>query len=213
MKILALEFSTARRSVAVSPDGVVRGQAAEAGGRETHAFAMIDAALHEAGMSCEDIECVAVGTGPGSYAGIRIAIAIAQGWQLARGVKLLAVPSADAVAQQAFERGLRGRLHAVADAQRGELFAAHYELAESGARLVTPFTLLTKEGECQRRAAGDRFARCDVAEHAGDQVIVPEAATVAKLAEGRTDFVSGPALEPVYLRKAEFVKAPPARFA
>ena len=52
---------------------------------------MIESALAEAKIEREQIEVIAVGLGPGSYTGIRAAISVAQGWQLARGVKLLGV--------------------------------------------------------------------------------------------------------------------------
>src|SRR5688572_23493699 len=95
MKILALEFSSERRSVAVVENGDVLGEAHEQGGKHTRAFPLIEQALAAACIEREQIECVAVGLGPGSYMGIRIAIAIAQGWQLARGVKTAGVKSAD----------------------------------------------------------------------------------------------------------------------
>lgn len=207
MKILALEFSTPRRSVAVAIDGTVRGQAAEQGGRETHAFALIDRALDQAQLQRDDIECVAIGTGPGSYAGIRIAISIAQGWQLARGVKLIGVSSADAAAHQAQANGMRGRLQTVVDAQRNEFFGATYELGDQGVHCVAPFHLLSAGSG----AASDlKQVRIDVLEHPTTPVLVPDAATIATLAARATNFVGGPELEPIYLRKAEFVKAPPS---
>ena len=43
------------------------------------------------------------------------------------------------------------------------------------------------------------------------KIVFPRAATLAKLAAGRQDFVSGDALEPIYLRETTFVKAPPPR--
>ena len=105
MKILALEFSSPARSVAVAVDGVVRGLAGEHAQRDMHAFALIESVLHESGVDRAGIECVAIGLGPGSYAGIRMAIAVAQGWQLARGVKLLGLSSADCAAAQAVGQG------------------------------------------------------------------------------------------------------------
>src|SRR4051794_5781811 len=105
MKILALEFSSPVRSVAVGGDVAKRGYAEESGSRETKPFTLIDAALAQAKISRQEIECIAVGLGPGSYAGIRIAIAIAQGWQLARGVKLLGISSAEVVAAHAGQFG------------------------------------------------------------------------------------------------------------
>ncbi|HKQ37031.1 MAG TPA: tRNA (adenosine(37)-N6)-threonylcarbamoyltransferase complex dimerization subunit type 1 TsaB [Verrucomicrobiae bacterium] len=108
MKILALEFSSEQRSVAVVEDGTVLGEACEKTGKHTQAFALMAAALAQAGIEREQIECVAVGLGPGSYMGTRIAIAIAQGWQLARGVKTAGVSSAEAVARQGAEGGPAG---------------------------------------------------------------------------------------------------------
>jgi tRNA threonylcarbamoyl adenosine modification protein YeaZ len=207
VKILALEFSTPRRSVAVAVDGVVVGTAMEQGTRETHAFALIQEAL-QGTISRNDIECVAVGTGPGSYAGTRIAIAIAQGWHVARGVKLLAVSSADAVAAQAQERGWRGPLHLMIDAQRKELHCSEYSLTPNGWEITKGFHLMSPS---ESRPSGHHYVRFDVLEHENEQCLLPEAATIARLASRRADFVTPPELQPIYLRKAEFVKAPPPR--
>src|ERR1043165_2902603 len=88
MKILAIEFSSSQRSVAVLDGTEVRGAAMETATRETHAFQFISRALADAGWDRKEIECIAVGLGPGSYTGIRSAIAIAQGWQFASGDKV-----------------------------------------------------------------------------------------------------------------------------
>jgi len=202
MKILALEFSSPVRSVAVGGDVTKRGCAEESGSRETKPLALIDAALTQAKISREEIECIAVGLGPGSYAGIRIAIAIAQGWQLARGVKLLGTGSANCVAAQLHARGDRGILNVVIDAQRGELFAARYELG-SAWKKISDFALLTAEEQARRVKAGELMARPDMDERAA-----PNAEMLASLAAQHTNFVTASQLEPIYLRKAEFVKAP-----
>ena len=93
MKMLALEFSSAQRSVAVvvaDADGrpLTTSEVVEtATGHTMKPFAMIEEALRSAGVERERIEVIVVGLGPGSYTGIRAAIALAQGWQLATGVK------------------------------------------------------------------------------------------------------------------------------
>src|SRR5581483_11393832 len=111
MKILALEFSSTERSAAVVDSDATNASAVheliETAGA-TDALALIDAALRAAGCEREQIDCIAVGLGPGSYTGVRGAIALAQGWQLARGVKLLGVSSADAIAAQAQAEGISG---------------------------------------------------------------------------------------------------------
>src|SRR5438876_225742 len=101
MKILALEFSSAQRSVALVVDGQVRGRAQETGTRESRALSLIETALAAAGLERENVDCLAIGLGPGSYTGIRSAIALAQGWQLARGTKILGISSVESLAAQA----------------------------------------------------------------------------------------------------------------
>src|SRR5205085_4774844 len=116
-------------------------EALETGGPKTRAFEMIESALREARLEREQIECIAVGLGPGSYTGIRAAIAVAQGWQLACGVKLLGISSMDALAAQAPAEGFRGQYQLVIDAQRKEFYVATFEITESSARALDPLRL------------------------------------------------------------------------
>src|SRR6059036_3923993 len=122
MKILALEFSSSRRSVAVlTASGKSAAASSNEPQRSTRALALITQALAKASLNRTEIDCIAVGLGPGSYTGIRVAISIAQGWQLATGVKLLGISSADAIAERARLDGLTGQVTCVIDATRGIL--------------------------------------------------------------------------------------------
>ena len=212
MKTLALEFSSSRRSVAVLVDGKVRGDSQEAGGRHTRAFALMDVALRAAGVQREDIELIALGLGPGSYTGIRSAIAIAQGWQAARGVKLAGVSSVEAMAAQAHAEGRRGRIHVFIDAQRGEFCFAAYDLTEDCPRLSEPLRIVTPEDARRLAEGGGNIVWPELREAFPDATIIePDAATAGRLALQRGEFVDGPMLEPVYLRPVQFVKAAPLR--
>jgi tRNA threonylcarbamoyl adenosine modification protein YeaZ len=104
---------------------------------------LVEQSLREAGVEREQIDCLAIGIGPGSYAGIRSAIALAQGWQLAREIKLLAISSVECIAEQARLLGLRGRTHIVIDAQRNEFYVATYEVAETRVQNLSPLALAT----------------------------------------------------------------------
>jgi tRNA threonylcarbamoyladenosine biosynthesis protein TsaB len=213
MKMLAFEFSSAQRSVAVVCDGVHLREVLETGRANTmRPFAMMDAVLAEAGLERAAIEVLVVGLGPGSYTGIRAAIAVAQGWQLARNVRLLGVSSAAAIAQQARRDGLRGPAHVVVDAQRGEWYLATWELDDQTAREVAPLRIVNAAEVAERAARGGvvigpEAPRCVPS----GRLVFPRAALLAELAAGRTDFVDGPQLEPIYLRETAFVKAPPPR--
>jgi tRNA threonylcarbamoyl adenosine modification protein YeaZ len=210
MKILAVEFSTEQRSVAVLADGIVRGEATETATRATHAFALIEKALGDAGVEREEIECVAIGIGPGSYTGIRSAIALAQGWQLARPVKLLGISSAECLAAEAQAKEIFGTVNIVIDAQRNELYLARYEVTREHIREVSPLSLVAAANVDLR--PGDQVIGPDATRwFKSGKILFPNAATIGRLAAGRNDFIPGEKLEPIYLRETNFVKAPPPR--
>lgn len=209
MKILALEFSSERRSVAVCVDGSVLGQAGETGGRTANSFALVEKSLAQAGLEREHIECIAVGLGPGSYAGIRSAIALAQGWQVARGIQLIGIGSVDCLAARATADG---RVNFVIDAQRNEFYFAAYEMNPNSRRLIEPLCLLSLEETRRRCAQGTTVVPPELLPtFPAGHVLLPDAAALAGLAAQRQDFVSGDKLEPIYLRETAFVKAPPPR--
>lgn len=208
MTILALEFSSPRRSVCVVSNGRVASRV-EQGACETNAFAMIEAALCEAQVHREGVQSIAVGLGPGSYAGIRIAIAIAQGWHLAAGVSVTGFSSADCVAHQV--EGAREFTVAL-DAQRGEFYGARYQRAEGNVILLEPFRLLTV-ADWERQKSGELFARPDVLEDGRWwRSVPPDASTLARIASGALRPAVSHPLAPVYLRPATFVKAARPRF-
>ena len=212
MKILALEFSSARRTVAVVVDGQVRGRTQETGTRETRALSSIETALDAAGLEREHVDCLAVGLGPGSYTGIRSAIALAQGWQLARGTKILGISSIESLAAQARVEEIYGRVNLVIDAQRNEFYLARYEVSDSGCREVTPLCLAGREEVLTLVRAGETVLGPEVtSEWPAARQLFPDAAMVGQLASQRTDFVPGERLEPIYLRETRFTKAPPPR--
>lgn len=210
MTILALEFSSNRRSVALADGrGMILAEAVdETGGRGTGAFGLVERALAAAKLAREAVAVVAVGLGPGSYTGIRAAIAVAQGWQLGRGVRLLGISSMASLAAQAQTEKIYGRLDLVVDAQRNEYYLAEWDILQTERREITPLRLVTAAELAARQSAGQRCAGPQM-----DRLLYPTAAAVAALAVGRGDFVCGATLEPVYLRASTFVKAPVSRSA
>ena len=217
MKILALEFSSPQRSVAVVHGGadagpLCLGEAIETGGRSTNALGMVEDALRQAQLDRAQIECLAIGLGPGSYNGMRLAIALAQGWQLARPVKLLGISSAECLAAQAQAEGISGWVEIVIDAQRNELYLAGYDLGPQARRELEPLRLATLADAQAREQAGATLIGPEVTKwFPAARVLFPRAATLGQLARDRTDFVAGERMEPIYLRETRFVKAPPPR--
>jgi tRNA threonylcarbamoyladenosine biosynthesis protein TsaB len=209
MTILALEFSSARRSVAVARAGTVLAESVAEGGRATHAFSLIEQALTAAKVGREEIEVVAVGLGPGSYTGIRAAIAMAQGWQLAREVRLLGISSVAAIAARAQTEKSFGQLQIVVDAQRGEFYLGTWEISATQRQEMGPLKIVSAVEIEQHRQRGERLIGPGETNPA--HRFFPGAAAVAQLAVGRSDFIAGEVLAPIYLRETNFVKAPPPR--
>lgn len=175
-------------------------------------FAMIAEALQSAGIEREAIEGIVVGLGPGSYTGIRAAIALAQGWQLAGGTKLVGMSSAEGVAAQAQADGITGKCSVVIDAQREEFYVADYEIGPAGLREIVPLRLATLAEVRGLAAAGEQLIGPEVSRWFPQaRVAFPRAARLGECAVTRRDFVAGETLTPIYLRETTFVKAPPAR--
>lgn len=234
MTILALEFSAVHRSVAVvllkedrSADRLLA-EVTDGGERSMGPLVLVDRALKEAQLDPSSVECVVVGLGPGSYTGIRSAIAVAQGWQFARGTKLLGVSSVDCMAAQAQEKRWFGTVRFVVDAQRDEFYLATYKIDPNSIELVEPLQI-AKAAEVRKLGALRRDllmdAHAGIAERTPDiiagpeadrwfpdgYVLEPAANALARLARDRTNFVPGEELQPIYLRETQFVKAPPPR--
>jgi tRNA threonylcarbamoyladenosine biosynthesis protein TsaB len=131
----------------------------------------VDEAMRRAGIGWDDVGAVAVGTGPGTFTGLRIGVATARSLARARGIELRPVSSLAALAAGA---GADPAL-ALIDARRGELFGALYA---GGSAVVEPFVerpeaVAGRLGERARGAlaVGDGSLRFqEVLEAAGIQV-------------------------------------------
>ena len=71
-------------------------------------------------LDLEGVSRIVVGTGPGSFAGIRSALAFARGYALATKCEVLGLPSACAIAGE-------GRLAVVGDARQGKVWIARFD--------------------------------------------------------------------------------------
>lgn len=135
------------RSVEVLRSEVIAARRAS----NTKLLPSIDEAVCACGVSREDIACVLVGRGPGSFTGVRIAMATAKGVASALGVPLLGVSSLDAVAWNAWQAGVRGELLVAADAMRKEVYPVDFFLGEDGARRMSGDRVVKAVEFCEER--------------------------------------------------------------
>lgn len=205
MTILALEFSSGRRSAAVRVGEAEPVEVLDRGMDRVEAFGLMDRVLARAGVERREIGRLAIGIGPGSFTGIRIAIAIAQGWQLATGVEVVSVNALDCLVHEASLGGCHGPQHFAVDAQRGEFAVATH----AGRGLVEPVMLRPGAELAAWVASGCRVLGPGLAALVPGAIdAFPTAAGVARLAASAMP-VPAETLEPVYLRPPAFAKAPP----
>jgi tRNA threonylcarbamoyladenosine biosynthesis protein TsaB len=90
----------------------------------------LTAALAELGAGPADVAAIHVGIGPGSFTGLRVAVATALGLARATGAVLRGVPSVEAIAARALEPGASCAV--LLDARSQQLYLASYSLGEGG---------------------------------------------------------------------------------
>ncbi len=193
MITLAIDTSTMRGSVAVLADGVLL-LAQDFSADRSHSSTLFTV-LERACAALPRIDRIAVGLGPGSYAGIRISIAAALGLQLARGAELVGLPSVAALQTDA------ARYVAIGDARR-ETF--YFTRVEEG--LCTEGPLLMDESALRAKLAalGNALPILVTAPLAGfpeAQSALPSATLLAHLAADRRGIIAHGDLEPIYLRE------------
>ena len=196
MLILAFDTATDVASTALVRDGEPLG---ERRSRAVRVLADAYELLAAAGAEPGDLGALVVGTGPGSFTGIRIGLATARGLALSLGLPVAGVSTLDALAA-----GAPGAVPVV-DARRREVFA----LVEREPRVLSPAALDLPHGTT---CVGDGAVRYRaVLEAAGAEVPpaeselhVPRAHLHAALAR---DFRPAEAVEPIYLRVPDAERA------
>ncbi|HEX5175425.1 MAG TPA: tRNA (adenosine(37)-N6)-threonylcarbamoyltransferase complex dimerization subunit type 1 TsaB, partial [Chthoniobacteraceae bacterium] len=186
--VLALELSAAIGSVAFCENG-------------ERLFRAFPADRKDSGLFYENLEkiyrqggppdLVVVGLGPGSYAGVRIAIATAVGMKAATNARLVGLPSVCAIDQSEYIF--------VGDARRSSFFFAH---VARGCCVEGP--KLASEGEIRAKLQARGQLPC-VATHPLPQfedvtIEHPSALRLVELAT-EVDCLIEENLEPIYLRE------------
>ncbi len=222
-RLLALETSSATGSVALAVGGELRERTIPTPREQTElVLPFVAELLAEAQLQLGDLDALVFGRGPGSFTGLRIAAALAQGFAMAAGRPLVAVSSLAALAARARREHGVGRVVTCVDARMGEVYWAAYALdaatglmrLEGEERLASPAALAAEAADAAEAggwyAAGsgwERYAEALGPIAAGaagvDAGLVPAARDLlpqaeAELAAGRV--LAPEQALPVYLR-------------
>jgi tRNA threonylcarbamoyladenosine biosynthesis protein TsaB len=211
VRVLGIEMSSRRGTVALVESGVAvatRGHAASHAHGD-HALGLVEETLALAGWAKTSLDRIAVGVGPGSFTGVRVGLALAQGIGLGLRRPVLGVGSLRAMCHGA-PPDVAALRCAVLDARRGELFAAVHDSrglevapprtvapGELRAWLATIGTGCTLFGEAAATEEGLPVYRSDLTD-------LPHAVCVALLA-GELTPLEAPA-EPLYVRAPDAIR-------
>lgn len=162
MLILAIDGALQRCSTGLVADGALRAARHSAGGlgHATTLPVMAQEVLAEAGIVASALDAVAVTVGPGSFTGLRAALALAEGLALAAGCPAIGVTVGEAMAEGLPHLGGR-TLWSVIDSRRGRVFLERAGMVEAMALDDLPATAerLALAGDAARQAASWLAAR------------------------------------------------------
>ncbi len=141
--VLAIVACSPRLEVALEAGGAPPGTVALSGRtpRSELIVAAIDLLLRAAGLGPDAISGIAATRGPGSFTGVRVGLATAQGLAIARGAAARGFPSL--LVQAA--RTADAEVLAVQPARRGSVYAQHHRRGTDGWSSVGEITVLPLE--------------------------------------------------------------------
>ena len=213
--LLAIDAATEACSVALLRDGEIQEDFRMLPRAHTrYLLPMVDEMLSSAGVSLAQLDGLAFTAGPGSFTGLRVAIATVQGLAFAADLPVLPVSTLASMAQQylATEQPAEGSLlMPILDARMDELYVGRYICRNGFAEALCEDALLAPEaisdlgGVTAGLGEGWQYAeRFDGAAPTRlDTSVLPHAASALMLAE--RDYLAGKLLpaeqaQPVYLR-------------
>jgi tRNA threonylcarbamoyladenosine biosynthesis protein TsaB len=188
MLILAFDTASSVATSALVRDGVVLGERVSTAVRFLED---VDALLRDAHVEPSDLAALAVGSGPGSFTGVRLGLAVARGLAFALELPVAGVSTLDALTAGAPDAV------AVIDAKRREVFVKQGGeiVALPAAAFEAPGRICIGDGAVRYR---EHLERSGASVPSDDSELhVPRARFHALLAR---DFGSADLVEPVYIR-------------
>ena len=215
-RILLIDTSTAVLSVGLALDGTVVQErvCTEARQQASLTAPLVKEVLDAQGMGVKDCDAICVGSGPGSYTGLRVGVSTAKGLAFGAGKPLIAIGTLDILAQSVIPSEVEGSpsfISPMIDARRMEVYTAVY--SPSGEKLTPIQALVVEEGSFAEQLSagpvlfvGDGALKCrEVITHPNAQFreAAPLARYMAPLAQRAFDqgrFEDLAYFEPFYLK-------------
>jgi tRNA threonylcarbamoyl adenosine modification protein YeaZ len=209
--VLGFDTSAAHCAAALvcGQDVLAHRQEEMARGQAERLFPLLEEVLHDANVGLSEMSAIAVGTGPGNFTGLRIAVAAARGLALSLGRPALGVPNLEAMAH-----GLPHPVLTAIGAPRGQVYVQRFGDAPLGPAMLAPETLgpdWTAPGLSVAGYGAEALAaRLGAAEVTAAQPAIAVARTASQWLAETPDRTDWPRPAPLYLRSAD---AAPSREA
>lgn len=197
--VLGIDLSTSRGHIAVVREDRSVIYEADFTSERSHNSMLYGPLAEALEIAGGELQSIVVGTGPGSYTGVRISIAAAYGVALSRGVSVHGLPSIAALHEGAYA--------VIGDARRGKYYAA----VVRDSQLEAEFVLLDEPGLRAWLGEHDDLpfmtsdGKAPLALHLVKSAL-PSAVTLA-LHGLRSGLVEADHLEPLYVQEAFITKA------
>ena len=139
MNLLGIETSGTVGSVALrTAAGVLVREIATPREQTERVLVLVDELLAAAGTTLDALDGIAFGRGPGSFTGLRVSAAIAQGLSAASGVPVLPVSSLLSLAERAWREWGCERCLVCVDAHMGEVYWAESTRRDAVVQIIGP---------------------------------------------------------------------------
>lgn len=186
--LLAIDCSTTTASIALSVGGSIHARSVAHGQQAAMLVPTIDALLKEHGVRYDALGAILTTIGPGSFTGLRIALATVHGLALAHNIPVKAITSLQSVAETVEAT----QFHVALNAGKGELFVQEF-YAENGSVAPKSEIMLMKPDALPAGTITDR---------------VPEATTLCRIA-ARLPALPLAQVLPLYIRPPDATPGAP----
>ena len=145
MKLLGIDTSSTQCSVALIKEGSILNSSVEDSNRRhsTALATMVKDTLFDSEIELSGLDGIAVAIGPGSLTGLRVGLAFAKGLCMASSLKIVAVPTLDAMSRVV--KGDSANVKPIIRAKKGFLHTAFYERENSKFIEIEPYKIIADE--------------------------------------------------------------------
>ena len=189
---LVMDTSTSRTSVAIIDEAAILWYGSR-DGATAHGHAL-PALVQQALSAQKSIDQVIVGMGPGPYTGLRVGIAFARSFALARTIGVIGICSLDAIAALVVEEN---DFIIATDARRKEVYWARYENSVRVGNPSIEFPLLLSESTIP--IFGEGAVKYGIGSNS--EILFPDLGAMVRLSEDSRNWVDAP----MYLRRPDAV--------